>query len=62
MFTNGQWTFAALFLIAFVIIMIFSYRKDIGIHKRFYKGSYKVLIAFFIFIVMLFIIKIFLKR
>lgn len=62
MFSTGQWIFAGLFLIAFVIIMVFSYRKDILIHQKFYKGSYKVLFAFFIFIFFLFLIKIFMKR
>jgi cytochrome bd-type quinol oxidase subunit 1 len=62
MFSTGQWVFAALFLVAFVIIMIFSYRKDIATHRKFYKGSYKVLIAFFLFIAMLFVINIFFKR
>jgi len=62
MFSTGQWIFAALFLITFVIIMVYSYRKDIIIHRKFYKGSYKVLIGFFIFIALLFVIKIFLKR
>ena len=62
MFSTGQWIFAALFLITFVIIMVYSYRKDIIIHRKFYKGSYKVLIGFFIFIALLFVIKVFLKR
>ncbi len=62
MFSTGQWIFAALFLICFIIVMIFSYRKDILIHQKFYKGSYKVLFAFIIFIIILFIIKIVMKR
>jgi len=62
MFSTGQWTFAALFLISFVIIMIYSYREDIQIHKKFYKGSYKVLIAFLLFIALLFVIKVTFKR
>ncbi len=62
MFSTGQWIFAALFLVSFIIVMIFSYRKDILIHQKFYKGSYKVLYAFIFFIFMLFMIKIFMKR
>lgn len=62
MFSTGQWIFAVLFLITFIIIMIFSYRKDVIIHQKFYKGSYKVLIAFLFFIFLLFIIKITMKR
>jgi len=62
MFTQGQWIFAGLFLFAFIIASIYVYRKDAVLHKKFYKGSYKVLIGFFLFIVVLFIIKVTMKR
>ena len=57
MFSTGQLIFAGLFIIAFVIVMIFSYRKDIKLHKKYYKGSIYVLIGFIIFILLLFFIK-----
>nr|WP_125720163.1 hypothetical protein [Flavobacterium ustbae] len=62
MFSQGQILFGVCFFIAFVIIMIFAYRKDLKLHKVFYKGNYKVLLAFLLFIVLLFVIKIFLKK
>jgi hypothetical protein len=62
MFSQGQLLFALCFVIAFVILMIISYRKDIKTHKVFYKGNYKILIGFFIFITILFLIKIFFKH
>lgn len=62
MFTTGQWVFAALFFVAFVIAAYFAYGKDKALHNKVYKGSYKVLIAFIFFIVMLFVIKVFMKR
>lgn len=62
MFSQGQLIFAGCFFIAFVIAMIFAYRKDIKIHQEFYKGNYKVLLAFVFFIGMLFVIKVFFKR
>lgn len=62
MFSQGQILFGVCFFIAFVIIMIFAYRKDLKLHKVFYKGNYKVLLAFLLFIVLLFVIKVFLKR
>ena len=62
MFSQGQLVFAVCFLIAFIIVMIFSYRKDIPTHKIFYKGNYKILIGFFIFIGILFVIKIFFRH
>jgi len=62
MFSQGQLVFAICFLIAFIIVMIFSYRKDIKTHKLFYKGNYKILVGFFIFIGLLFVIKIFFRH
>ncbi|WP_133508249.1 hypothetical protein [Flavobacterium chryseum] len=62
MFSQGQLIFAVCFFIAFVIVMIFAYRKDLALHKIFYKGNYKVLIGFLIFISILFMIKFFFKR
>lgn len=62
MFTQGQMTFAALFVVAFVIAAIFVYRKDKTLHRQHYKGSYRVLIVFLLFIAFLFVMKTFLKR
>lgn len=62
MFTQGQLIFAGLFLIAFICACIYVYRKDAGLHKMFYKGSYQVLIGFLLFIALLFVIKFTLKR
>lgn len=62
MFSPGQLVFALLFFIAFVIAMVISYRKDFNIHEKYYKGNFKILIGFFVFIVLLFVIKIVFKR
>ena len=62
MFSQGQLVFEGLFFVAFVIAEIYSYRKDLKIHKEFYKGNYKILIGFGIFIGILFLIKVFFKR
>ena len=58
MFTTGQWIFAALFFVAFVIATYIAYGKDKALHQKVYKGSYKILIAFLLFIAILFVIKI----
>lgn len=50
MFTQGQIIFGILFAIAFIIVMIFAYRKDLKLHKKYYKGSLWVLLAFIAFI------------
>lgn len=62
MFSQGQWIFAGLFLVAFIMASIYVYRKDAVLHRKFYKGSYRVLIGFLLFIVLLFIIKFTMKR
>jgi uncharacterized membrane protein required for colicin V production len=62
MFSQGQLLFAACFFVAFVIAMIYAYRKDAKLHKIFYKGNYKILIGFVVFILILFFIKIYFKR
>jgi Mn2+/Fe2+ NRAMP family transporter len=62
MFSSGQLIFALLFIIAFVAIISFTYRKDKRLHKKNYKGVKWVLISFMTFIAILFLIKNFLKN
>jgi threonine/homoserine/homoserine lactone efflux protein len=62
MFTTGQLIFAGFFIVVFVIAMIYAYGKDKALHNKFYKGNYKILLGFFGFILLLFLIKIFLKH
>jgi len=62
MFSQGQVAFAIFFVIVFVIAMIYTYRKDLKLHKVFYKGSLWILLGFLCFIGLLFIIKVFLKH
>jgi len=61
MFSTGKIAFIIFFIILFVAAMIWSYRKDIKLHKKQYKGSFWVLIGFIGFIIILFIIKLVLK-
>ncbi len=62
MFSKGQLLFAVLFFVSFVCVMIFAYRKDLKLHKQYYKGSLWILIAFLVFIGLLFVIKSLLKE
>jgi len=57
LFTPGQLIFAGCFIVVFVIAMIYVYRKDLALHKKYYKGSYWILLAFMVFIAALFVIK-----
>ncbi|PZW37918.1 hypothetical protein FT986_08010 [Mesonia sp. K4-1] len=60
MFTQGQYFFAGFFVVAFFILIVISYRKDLKLHKKYYKGSLYVLAGFLLFIGLLFVIKKFL--
>lgn len=57
MFTKGQWIVAILFIIAFTVLMIYSYSKDKKLHKTYYNGAFWVLLGFILFILFLFGIK-----
>lgn len=57
MFTTGRLIFAGLFFLAFVGIIIISYKKDKKLHARNYKGAQWVLISFIGFVIFLLIIK-----
>jgi uncharacterized membrane protein YozB (DUF420 family) len=50
MFSKGQLIFAVFSIIAFTIAMIWSYRKDIKIHKKHYKNTFLIVIALFLII------------
>ncbi len=61
MFSKNQVIFGVLFFIAFVVIVTFQYRKDLKIHQIHYKKIYQVLLAFFLFLALLFTLKFLLK-
>ena len=50
MFSKGQIVFGILFAILFIIILVFAYRRDLKIHKHYYKGTLWILIAFISFL------------
>lgn len=62
MFSSGQWVFAGLFVVGFVLAMIFAYRKDKPLHQKFYQGSSWILVGFILFIALLFAIKLIFKH
>ncbi len=61
MFSNGQLIFAICFLVLFIVILVISYRKDKEQSKKHYKGTFKVLIGFIVFIFSIVLIKYMLK-
>ncbi|GAL67824.1 hypothetical protein JCM19301_1608 [Jejuia pallidilutea] len=57
MFSKGQIIFGIIFFIVFAIIIGYTYRKDLKLHKKYYKGSIWMLIAFIGFILFISAIK-----
>ncbi|OMP30366.1 MULTISPECIES: hypothetical protein [Mangrovimonas] len=57
MFTKGQWIFGILFAIAFIAIITYTYRKDLKLHRKYYKGTVWILIGFIAFILFIAAIK-----
>jgi len=62
MFTTGQLVFAIIVFVAFIVLMIYSYRGDKKLHKKQYKGSLWILIGFIFFIGFLIALKLYLKN
>ncbi len=61
MISTGQIIFAICFFVAFVILMVFSYRKDRKLHNKQFKGSLWVLVGFIVFILLLLAVKLLLR-
>jgi ABC-type transport system involved in cytochrome c biogenesis permease component len=57
MFTKGQLIFGILFALAFIMVLVFAYRRDLKLHKKYYPGTVWVLIAFIGFILFIAAIK-----
>jgi preprotein translocase subunit YajC len=53
-FTTGRIIFMIFFLVAFISLMIYSYRKDLKNHKRYYKDSGKKVLIYGGLIVIIF--------
>ena len=45
-FTTGRIVFMIFFIISFIALMIYSYRKDIKNHERYYKGAGKKVLIY----------------
>ena len=62
MFTTGRIIFASLFVIAFIILMYFSYKKDAKNNKKHYQnGALYVAIGLVVVIALLFLSKLLTK-
>jgi len=55
-FTTGRIIFMILFITAFIALMIYSYRKDIKNHERYYKNAGKKVLLYGLLIIFTFVI------
>ena len=55
--TTGHWIFAGVFMLLFVGYLIWSYRKDAGMHKIYYHRSSLVLVALIVILFVIFVFK-----
>ena len=56
--TSGHWIFAIIFAVVFVSYLIYSYRKDLKLHKIHYRsGGIQVLLFVVITLFVLFVFK-----
>ena len=51
MFSKGQQLFALLFILVFIAILIWSYRKDLPMHKKYYKWAWIITLIAIIIVV-----------
>jgi hypothetical protein len=56
MFTTGKTIFAILFFLAFVALMIYSYRKDLAINRIHFPKPYRIMLFIVLIISVLFLI------
>ncbi len=62
MFTPGRIVFASIFVVAFIILMFFSYKKDAKNNKKYYKNAaLYVALGILSLIVLLFLAKFLIK-
>ncbi|WP_299012841.1 hypothetical protein [uncultured Polaribacter sp.] len=53
-FTTGRIIFMIFFIVAFISLMIYSYKKDVKNHKRYYQNSGKKVLLYGGLIVLIF--------
>ena len=59
--TNGHWIFAAIFAISFVGFIVWSYLKDLQLHKVHYKGSSLFLLGLIVLAFLIYVFRGFMK-
>jgi uncharacterized integral membrane protein len=52
MFTEGRVYFTLIFILVFVLALVFAYRKDAEVHKKFFDGTFLILMVVIVFVVL----------
>lgn len=55
--TTGHWIFAGIFMALFVIYLIWSYRKDLKLHRIHYQGYFYVMAGIILVVFLFYIAK-----
>lgn len=55
--TTGHWIFAGIFMFAFVVYLVWSYRKDLKMHKMHYNGAIYLLAGIILLLFLYFVFK-----
>jgi len=53
----GHWVFACIFAVVFIGFLIWAYRKDLKMHKKYYKGSGAFLLSVILIIFLFWIFR-----
>jgi hypothetical protein len=56
MFTTGRLIFTILFIVVFVLGLIYAYRKDLKINRRYYPNTYRIMLGILLITTILFLI------
>lgn len=55
---TGHWIFAGVFLLAYIIYLVWSYRKDLKLHKIHYPGASLIIGGIIVAIFLIYVIKV----
>ncbi|MBA3900317.1 MAG: hypothetical protein H0X62_08940 [Bacteroidetes bacterium] len=55
-FSRGQIIFAIFFIVVFIAGMAWAYRKDYQKNKKYFKGSFLILLAFLVIYLLFFLV------
>ena len=55
--TTGHWIFAGIFMFCFVLYLVWSYRKDLALHRQHYSGALYVFAGLVVVVFLFYVFK-----